>query len=180
MPDVLTREQRHLNMSRIRGKDTKPEMLLRHGLHALGFRYVLHQRALAGCPDLAFPRYKAVIFVHGCFWHGHDCHLFKVPGTRTDFWLEKIARNVERDKKAFAALRQEGWRVLTIWECALRGTQRINLDKVLGKAKAFLTGSRQVLQVMGKQAVSSSRSTVSSPCDIDQLPARCAQGAQRC
>src|SRR5271165_4352772 len=99
MPDVLTREQRHLNMSRIRAKDTKPEMLLRRGLHARGFRYQLHRRELAGCPDLVFPRYRTVIFVHGCFWHGHECHLFKMPNTRREFWLEKIFGNVGRDRK---------------------------------------------------------------------------------
>jgi DNA mismatch endonuclease, patch repair protein len=149
MADVLTREQRHLNMSRIRAKDTKPEMLLRRGLHACGFRYRLHCRELAGCPDLVFPRYKAAIFIHGCFWHGHECHLFTVPKTRTGFWLNKISRNAERDRETVASLRYEGWRVLTIWECALRGAGRLNFEKVLRKAERFLMGKQNVFQIKG-------------------------------
>jgi DNA mismatch endonuclease, patch repair protein len=149
MPDVLTREQRHLNMSRIRAKDTKPEMLLRRGLHALGLRYRLHRRDLPGCPDLVFPRHNAVLFVHGCFWHGHQCHLFKVPETRREFWLKKISGNVERDKRVIEVLRDEGWRVLTVWECALRGTRRHDLEEVLSKTAAFLAGDRNVLQLFG-------------------------------
>ena len=86
MVDVLTPEQRRLNMSRIRGKDTKPELLLRHGLHARGLRYRLHRKDLPGRPDMVFPRYRAAILVHGCFWHGHDCPLFKLPATRREFW----------------------------------------------------------------------------------------------
>jgi len=154
MADVLTLEQRRLNMSRIRVKDTKPEMLLRQELHARGFRYLLHRRELTGCPDLVFPRYRAVIFVHGCVWHGHACHLFKVPGTRTEFWLKKISGNVDRDSRAVESLQRDGWRVLTIWECALRGRGRLDPDKVLGKAEAFLMGKRLVFQVTGRQALS--------------------------
>lgn len=150
MTDVLTREQRRLNMSRIKAKDTKPEMLLRRGLHALGFRYQLHRRDLAGCPDLVFPRYKAVIFVHGCFWHGHSCHLFKVPETRREFWLEKINGNAKRDGKVLEILRNEGWRVLTVWECAMRGTQQQGLVKVFKEAEAFLNGRRGMLQMPGR------------------------------
>jgi len=89
MVDVLSPEQRRLNMSRIRGRDTKPEMLIRRGLHAQGFRYRLQNRKLPGRPDLVFPRYHAVIFVHGCFWHGHNCPMFKLPGTRQEFWSKK-------------------------------------------------------------------------------------------
>jgi DNA mismatch endonuclease (patch repair protein) len=96
MTDVLTPEQRRLNMSRIRGRDTKPELLLRRGLHARGFRFRLNRKDLPGCPDLVFPRFRAVMFVHGCFWHWHDCPMFKWPATRTDFWRKKIEGNTKR------------------------------------------------------------------------------------
>ena len=99
MVDVLTRAQRKLNMSNIRGRDTKPEKLIRNGLHRLGFRFRLHHKSLPGRPDLVFPRYNAVIFVHGCFWHGHDCPLFKLPATRRSFWLDKISGNFKRDQR---------------------------------------------------------------------------------
>src|SRR5688500_15794308 len=99
MTDVLTPEQRRLNMSRVRGKDTKPEMLLRRGLHACGLRYRLHPKDVPGRPDLVFPRHGAVILVHGCFWHGHDCPLFKWPATRAEFWRKKIEGNRARDAR---------------------------------------------------------------------------------
>jgi DNA mismatch endonuclease (patch repair protein) len=147
MPDVLTPEQRHLNMSRIRAKNTKPEMLLRRGLHGRGFRYQLHRRELAGCPDLVFPRYRAVIFVHGCFWHGHDCHLFKLPETRREFWEKKILRNRERDKESVEMLRHDGWRILIVWECALRGVGGLSFSKVLNRVGGFLVGKRPLVEI---------------------------------
>jgi DNA mismatch endonuclease (patch repair protein) len=118
---VLTPAQRQLNMSRIRGKDTKPELLVRRGLHALGFRFRLHRKDLPGRPDLVFPARRAVIFVHGCFWHGHNCPMCKMPATRPEFWRTKIEGNRARDQKAGAALTASGWRALIVWECALRG-----------------------------------------------------------
>ena len=118
MVDVLTPEQRRLNMSRIRGKDTKPELMLRHGLHARGLRYRLHRKDLPGRPDMVFPRYRAAILVHGCFWHGHDCPLFKLPATRREFWAAKIEGNQARDARDIAGLAAAGWRVLVVWECA--------------------------------------------------------------
>ncbi|HEV2627679.1 MAG TPA: very short patch repair endonuclease [Pseudolabrys sp.] len=102
--DVLTSEQRRLNMSRIRGKDTKPEMLLRRGLHAAGLRFRLHGAKLPGKPDIVFPKYHAVILIHGCFWHGHDCPLFRMPATRPEFWAKKISGNRERDVRTAQAL----------------------------------------------------------------------------
>jgi DNA mismatch endonuclease (patch repair protein) len=136
--DVLTPAQRRLNMSRIRGKDTKPEMVLRKGLHALGFRFRLHRRDLAGRPDLVFPAKHAVILVHGCFWHGHNCPLCKKPSTRTDFWTKKIAGNTARDQAATAALKAAGWRVVVVWECALRGPARLPKGEVLTRCAEFL------------------------------------------
>ena len=125
-------------MAGIRGKDTKPEMIVRRGLHALGFRYRLHDRGLAGQPDMVLPRHRAVIFVHGCFWHGHDCPLFRWPKAREAFWREKISRNRERDGEAVAKLGQAGWRVLTIWECSIRGPGRIGADSVLLRAAEWI------------------------------------------
>jgi len=139
--DVLTAAQRSFNMSRIRGRDTAPELLIRRALHAEGFRYRLHDRKLPGRPDLVFPKYRAVIFVHGCFWHGHDCHLFKWPATRREFWEGKITRNRERDCSAGRALRHNGWRTLTIWECALKGGTRLPAPDITRRCVKFLRSS---------------------------------------
>ena len=121
MADVHTKEVRSYNMSRIRGKNTKPEMLVRKYLFAHGFRYRLHSKNLPGKPDIVLPKYKTVIFVHGCFWHGHqDCKYFVVPKTRTDWWLNKINGNKANDAKKIQALEQAGWKVLVVWECQLK------------------------------------------------------------
>jgi DNA mismatch endonuclease (patch repair protein) len=121
MADVHSKEQRSYNMSRIKGKDTKPEMLVRKFLHAHGYRYKLHDKTLPGKPDIVLPKYKTVIFIHGCFWHGHaDCKYYVVPKTRTKWWVNKITRNKANDEKAVKALRKDGWKVLTIWECRLK------------------------------------------------------------
>ena len=149
LPDPLTIEQRRLCMSRIRATDTKPEMIIRRGLHAMGLRYRLHDRQLPGTPDLVFPGSRAVIFVHGCFWHGHSCPLFRLPATRTAFWAVKIERNRERDADALAALRSEAWRVLTIWECAMRGRARLPRDQMLGKAYGWVTGELADAEIAG-------------------------------
>jgi len=141
MTDVLTPEQRQFNMSRIRGKDTKPEMLIRRGLHARGLRYRLHDRSLPGRPDLVFPKYRTVVFIHGCFWHAHGCSLSKLPATRQDFWQAKLGANAARDRKAVYALRAGGWRVLVIWECALRGSARHKESVVLERAATFIEGT---------------------------------------
>lgn len=142
MVDVLTSEQRQLNMSRIRGRDTKPEMLVRRGLHALGLRYRLHDKSLPGRPDLVFPRHHAVVFVHGCFWHAHGCRLSKLPATRRDFWKAKLQGNSNRDQRALDDLKATGWRVLVIWECALRGPGRLDESKILARAERFIRASR--------------------------------------
>ncbi|MGN6237034.1 very short patch repair endonuclease [Dyella sp.] len=146
MVDVLTPAQRQLNMSRIRGRDTKPEMIIRRGLHAIGYRYRLHDRTLPGRPDLVFPRYRAVIFVHGCFWHGHDCHLFKLPDTRREFWETKIESNRARDERAVAVLLEQQWRVATVWECSLKGLRRLGDEEAISRCHAFLV-ARDVAQI---------------------------------
>lgn len=121
MADIIGPEQRSALMSRIKGKDTKIELEVRHGLHALGFRYRLGGAGLPGRPDIVLPKYRTVVFVHGCFWHRHSCHLFRLPKTRPDFWKAKINANAERDRRKEAELVAMGWRVETIWECRLRG-----------------------------------------------------------
>jgi DNA mismatch endonuclease, patch repair protein len=124
MADVHTSEQRSYNMSRIKGKDTKPELLVRRFLHAQGYRYKLHDKTLPGKPDLVLPKYKTVIFIHGCFWHGHkNCKYFKVPQTRTDWWLHKISSNKANDEQAVKKLKKLGWKVIVVWDCQLKSAK---------------------------------------------------------
>lgn len=118
-------------MSRIRGKNTKPEQVIRRGLFAKGFRFRLHDRKLPGKPDLVFPRYRTVIFVNGCFWHGHDCSLFRRPSTNREFWDAKIQRNRDNDLKNIALLVERGWKVINLWECAIRGKKNQDVAAVL-------------------------------------------------
>lgn len=151
MADVLTPELRRLNMSRIRGRDTKPEMLIRRGLHARGLRFRLHRRDLPGRPDIVLPSRKAVLFVHGCFWHGHDCPLFRMPATRPDFWREKIAANRLRDAAAVAALSGLGWRVSVVWECALRGAGRLSPEILLDRLVEFIAGTEPLIEIRGEK-----------------------------
>lgn len=125
-------------MSRIRSKDTKPEMLVRKFLFSKGYRFRLHVKNLAGKPDIVLPKYRTVIFIHGCFWHGHEqCKYFVVPKTRTEWWLNKISKNTSNDLTAEQALSSEGWKVITIWECELKTTIRPQTyDKLLTILKA--------------------------------------------
>ncbi len=121
MADVHDKKTRSYNMSRIRSGNTKPELLVRKFLHAEGFRYKLHDKKLPGKPDIVLPKYKTVIFVHGCFWHGHDnCKYFVVPKTRREWWLNKINSNKVNDIKAIGALKKHGWKVINVWECNLK------------------------------------------------------------
>ena len=140
MPDVVDAPTRSRMMSGIRGRDTKPELLIRKGLHARGYRYRLHDRALPGKPDLAFPSRKAAIFIHGCFWHGHGCPLFRWPSTRAEWWRAKIEGNRTRDRAVRAELAGMGWRQLRVWECALKGRQRRDPDALLDLVAGWLEG----------------------------------------
>ena len=135
MADVHSKATRSFNMSQIKAKNTKPEMLVRKFLHAIGFRYSLHKKTLHGKPDIVLPKYKTIIFIHGCFWHGHkNCKYFVVPKTRTKWWLNKIAANKANDEKAVKVLKKEGWRVITVWECALKpAKQEKTLHRILQK-----------------------------------------------
>lgn len=141
-------------MSGIGPKDTKPELLIRRGLHAMGYRYRLHDRSLPGRPDLVFPSRRAVIFIHGCFWHGHDCSLFRWPGTRPEFWRAKISGNIARDARVRGELLERGWRVLDVWECTLRGRERQSPEAVLAECAAFLEGGRAFASIGVDRTVS--------------------------
>lgn len=136
--DPLTPAERSERMSRIRGRDTKPELIVRRLIHSLGFRYRLHRRDLPGTPDLVFPSRRKVIFVHGCFWHRHpdpQCKLARVPKSNPDFWLPKLTRNRERDVVDQAQLLASGWSVMVIWECELR-----DLEVIAKHVKEYLDG----------------------------------------
>lgn len=137
--DVVDAATRSRMMAGIRGKDTKPEMIVRCALHARGFRYTLHNRKLPGSPDLVFPKYGAVIFVHGCFWHGHGCRLFVWPKTRQAFWRDKIHGNIRRDARSRRKLRALGWRVLTVWECSIKGAKLTKTQACADKYARWLT-----------------------------------------
>ncbi|MBU0727039.1 MAG: very short patch repair endonuclease [Alphaproteobacteria bacterium] len=149
MPDVVDQQTRSRMMAGIRGKDTKPELAIRRGLHARGFRFRLHVGNVPGKPDLVLPRFRAAIFVNGCFWHHHDCHLFKIPSTRTEFWSQKIARNVERDAIVREQLTRQSWRFLVVWECALKGRTRLALDDVIGRIAQWLCSAEPFLEIEG-------------------------------
>jgi DNA mismatch endonuclease, patch repair protein len=149
MADVVDRATRSRMMSGIRGRDTRPELVIRHGLHRAGFRYRLTS-SLPGRPDLVFPSRKAVIFVHGCFWHRHDCPLFRWPSTRAEFWKEKINGNHERDDRVQRQLLDEGWRVLVVWECALKGTGRMPMDRLIERVVRWLRGRVRSTTIRGR------------------------------
>jgi DNA mismatch endonuclease, patch repair protein len=125
-------------MSGIRAKNTDPELQIRRALHAEGFRFRLHASGVPGKPDMVFPKYCAAVFVHGCFWHGHDCALFKMPGTREDFWSAKIDRNRARDDVVQKQLAEAGWRSMTVWECAIRGPGRLGLETTVRRIADWL------------------------------------------
>jgi len=134
MVDTRTPQQRSAIMSRVRGKDTAPEMVVRRLVHAMGYRYKLHDPKLPGRPDLVFAGRRKIIFVHGCFWHGHGCRYGRLPKSRLEFWTAKIERNRRRDRILVAGLRKQGWSVLVLWQCkARRLDQRDALRRRLDK-----------------------------------------------
>ena len=150
MVDIVEPSVRSRMMSNIRSKNTRPEIEIRKALHAAGFRYRLHRRDLPGVPDITFPRHRAVVFVHGCFWHGHDCHLFRWPSTNSERWKRKIHGNQSRDASSFKRLVASGWRVCTIWECALRGRNRRTRQEVADKTADWIRGTEQFCELSGK------------------------------
>jgi DNA mismatch endonuclease, patch repair protein len=149
MADIVPPDVRSRMMRGIRGTNTKPELLLRKGLHSKGFRYRLHARELPGRPDIVLPRYRATIFAHGCFWHKHDCHLFKWPKTRSEFWLNKLIGNRAGDVAALKALGASGWRQAIVWECALKGKARRPLTEVVDTCARWITSNQPFLEIQG-------------------------------
>jgi len=153
MADVHTAEQRSRNMAAIRGTNTKPEIIIRSALHRQGFRFRLHRKDLPGRPDIVLPRHHAAIFVNGCFWHGHQCPLFHWPEKRKKFWREKIGDTIKRDAKNRKLPRKEGYRVMTIWECALKGRQKRDPERLIRSVSRWIWSGRPVAEISGKPAV---------------------------
>lgn len=136
-------------MAAIRGKDTKPEMVIRRRLHARGFRFRLHVRTIPGTPDIVLRRHGAIIDIRSCFFHGHNCSLFKMPSTRREFWAGKIEENRRRDARCLAAQMESGWRVAIVWECALRGPGREDADSVIDTLSDWLFSDEKFSEVRG-------------------------------
>lgn len=130
MTDIVSQGKRSSMMAGIKGKNTRPEIAIRKELHIRGYRYKLHSKELPGKPDLVFPKFRTVVFVHGCFWHKHNCHLFKWPSTRRDFWVEKINSNARRDETHKLQLFANRWKIVIIWECAIKGKSRVPLPEI--------------------------------------------------
>jgi DNA mismatch endonuclease (patch repair protein) len=135
MADTVTPAQRSAIMSKVKGKDTKPEMALRKRLFSLGFRYRVHDDSLPGRPDIIFPKYNSVIFVHGCFWHSHGCRKRLIPDSNKEYWTKKITKNVQRDIENIQGLKERGWRVLIVWECSLRSSK---IDKTIKRVTKWI------------------------------------------
>ena len=147
MADVHDKATRSKNMRAIATRDTAIEKRLASLLERLGLTFRVQDAALPGRPDFVLDEYRAVIFTHGCFWHHHDCYLFKVPATRTEFWLEKIGKNVVRDNRDSALLREQGWRVLIVWECALRGRLKLTDDALAERLEEWICGGGDAAQI---------------------------------
>lgn len=152
MPDVHDTQTRSRNMAAIKGRDTKPELKIRQALHKAGFRYRLHVKDLPGKPDMVFPRYNAVLFINGCFWHQHNCHLFKWPQTRREFWEKKISGNLANDCKKLSLLKDSGWRVGIVWECALKGKTRLTEEAAIQMLAEWLKSDRKKMEIQGLAA----------------------------
>ena len=153
MADIKSPAARSKNMAAIKGKNTKPELLIRKALYARGFRYRLHDTKLPGKPDLVLKKYNAIILIHGCFWHKHDCYLFKWPATRVDFWKNKIESNVIRDAKQKEAYKELGWKILTIWECALKGKNKLDFNQVIDRIELWLLTATEDSEIKGEEPI---------------------------
>lgn len=150
MADTVSPEKRSDMMSGIRGKDTKPEIVVRRLLHRLGYRFRLHCKDLPGRPDIVLPKWRTVIFVNGCYWHGHkDCHLFRLPKTRTEFWAKKIEGNQARDQRNYIVLEAAGWKVLVIWECAVSKKKSLTTKQLEIALTAAFKSSKSLIDIRG-------------------------------
>ena len=150
MTDVHDPATRSRNMAAVRARDTKPELMIRRALHGAGLRYRLNVRDLPGKPDIVLPRYRAVVFVHGCFWHRHECDLFRWPESRIEFWREKLDANAARDVKAADALEEAGWRQAVIWECALKGRKKRDFQDTMQRLIAWIRSDEQAITIGGE------------------------------
>ncbi|BEH16586.1 very short patch repair endonuclease [Marinobacter shengliensis] len=151
MADVHDRATRRRNMQAIRSKDTKPEVLVRKALFREGFRYSLHRKDLPGKPDLTLPKHRAVVQIHGCYWHFHGCHLSKIPDTDSEWWRDKLQTTRARDHRNRKFLAAEGWRVCEVWECALRGKNRRVLADIISQIKSWLNSDANYMEISGQE-----------------------------
>ena len=151
MVDVVSQKKRSQMMSGIKGKNTRPELVVRKILHSRGYRYRLHKKDLPGRPDLVLRKYNCVVLANGYFWHGHDCHLFRLPATREEFWRDKIRKNKVRDSVQIDALLALGWRVVVVWECAIKGKERLNEDSLAGEIEAEVRGDTPFTEIKSKK-----------------------------
>ena len=163
MTDIVDPATRSRMMSGIRGKNTKPELLIRSALHKNGFRFRLHDRLLPGKPDIVLRKYNSVIQVNGCFWHGHDCHLFKLPTTRKDFWREKIKATKLRDQNNIENFRRLGWRVLTVWECALKNRRDADIAAVVADCISWIVSGNLRDCIQSSASTADNYATKSKP-----------------
>ncbi|MBS0055453.1 DNA mismatch endonuclease Vsr [Yersinia sp. Marseille-Q3913] len=147
MADVHSSETRSKNMRAIRARDTAIEIKLAKILDQLGFSYLVQVKELLGKPDFVVDEYRAIIFVHGCFWHKHNCHLFKIPASHTDFWLKKIQGNVKRDYEVINHLSDDGWKILVVWECALRGKHKLTDNDISTRVEEWICSSEVNTQI---------------------------------
>lgn len=146
MADIVNKETRSRMMSGIRGKNTRPELLLRRALHARGFRYRLHPKTMSGRPDMVLTKHRAAVFVHGCFWHRHEgCRFASAPATRPEFWAAKFAANILRDQKVVATLSDEGWRIAIVWECALK--KQANVHRAVDKLTDWILDGGAFIEI---------------------------------
>jgi len=150
MTDIFSREKRSEIMSKIKSKDTKPEVIIRKGLHGMGYRYRLHVKDLPGKPDIYLPKYNTVIEVMGCFWHGHNCHLGSSPNSNKDYWTNKLTRNKERDQTNKELIIEQELNLLVVWECSIIGKTSWELEGLLEDIESFILDSRNYHEIQGK------------------------------
>lgn len=145
--DIVSKNKRSEMMSGIQGKNTKPELRIRKALFNRGFRYRLYSKKLPGKPDIILKQWRAIIFIHECFWHGHNCHLFKWPSTRIEFWRKKIGNTAIRDKRIVNELKEKNWRVAIVWECSMRGKYRQDFESVIDQIAGFIKSDDHFVEI---------------------------------
>lgn len=150
MADIVSVAARSRMMSGIKSRNTAPELMVRRGLHAHGFRYRLHVKELPGSPDIVLPKWRTALFVNGCFWHGHPCHLFRLPATRQEWWRAKIETNIKRDARITETLSSRSWKILTVWECAIRGRTARGIEETVSLIDQFVRSNATIGEVSGK------------------------------